>query len=369
MTETSSKANAIDALFARIKHNVAPYRIQTILRLSEKSGDGNVRLYFLGAYDRALLSENEMPPASLHPALENDMDSLLALTQHATVIAPFHYARFITTAFDLENKTISQSVSSIKPLPLTATPLYPANTLIALQQWGAQELLAEYSGSSDSGELMVLSVKNALNEDVTALFSESDLAYQAEEVIHEVLEATIGGWELDEGSEGQVHLHIARGELAISHNAFQTTCVTSQTQINQSILPLRDADNEALKRISPFYINAPITVMYCGEGGAIEDMTAFTVDPSEAGLSRSYLSATDQQAIAALGHALLAMIHPNWEMGEGGAGEFTLELRTGHIALSHTAYFAGHSHREINEVLRIEAIYGFDAQSNRYTAY
>jgi hypothetical protein len=96
--------------------------------------------------------------------------------------------------------------------------VYLLGLLPVLKEAGALKLTIPYDGSGDSGEVDSPVVTQTFLDDertitVPGLDNEAII-----EAAYQVLERAQGGWEINEGSWGQIVLYVSSGKLMIEHN-------------------------------------------------------------------------------------------------------------------------------------------------------
>lgn len=132
--------------------------------------------------------------------------------------------------------------------------------LAALRALGATDVTIRYSGSGDSGCVDDVEVIRKLDGDPQENENLSELARQARVLVQErwsrfdhetrqwvnghdlvekdlhaalkdycydLLGRNFGGWEINEGSDGELHLEVATGEVLVEHN---TNIMTQDTE-------------------------------------------------------------------------------------------------------------------------------------------
>lgn len=86
--------------------------------------------------------------------------------------------------------------------------------LEALKQAGVSRVKAEYDGSGDEG--LIHSV-NCYGPNGDGMHITDALRQTLEGVLSDILDAERGGWELDDGSLGEVEVDVATGAAKFSH--------------------------------------------------------------------------------------------------------------------------------------------------------
>ncbi|HSE44250.1 MAG TPA: hypothetical protein VLA89_02865 [Gemmatimonadales bacterium] len=90
----------------------------------------------------------------------------------------------------------------------------------ALASSGHKTIRITYAGSSDEGYIEEI-------EDKDGLAISDDLTREIEDVAYDLLSDQFGGWEINEGSDGNIELDVANRKATITHSE---NVVTQHTQ-------------------------------------------------------------------------------------------------------------------------------------------
>lgn len=96
-----------------------------------------------------------------------------------------------------------------------------------LSAFGVATVTARYSGCSDSGQFDEFSYLTAANADVSDAIP-AKLHQQVENLLYDALEARHGGWEDNEGAEGEFRWTLANNHFEHLHKSFYTECYTTE---------------------------------------------------------------------------------------------------------------------------------------------
>jgi hypothetical protein len=96
-----------------------------------------------------------------------------------------------------------------------------------LAAFGVAVVTAGYSGCGDSGQFDDISYLTAANAAVTAAVP-GDVREQVETLLYDTLEARHGGWENNDGAEGEFRWTLASNHFEQLHRNFYTECYTTE---------------------------------------------------------------------------------------------------------------------------------------------
>lgn len=92
---------------------------------------------------------------------------------------------------------------------------FNSNLLPTLKDLGVSAFQVGYQGCSDNGEVLDVS---CTNENGQTVIINTSIVNQIEALAYHLLEAHESGWEINEGSEGELTLNVKTGEIQINHN-------------------------------------------------------------------------------------------------------------------------------------------------------
>jgi hypothetical protein len=86
----------------------------------------------------------------------------------------------------------------------------------ALEAAGFTKVTIDYSGHNDEG--WINDIIGELDSDVPAVVLQDDLYRAVEQAAYDVLYDNFGGWEINEGSSGQIILDVKARKANIAHD-------------------------------------------------------------------------------------------------------------------------------------------------------
>ena len=303
------------------------------------------------------LTENGNAMFSKHPELKevvtNAFDLFSAHSEGKDIDAQ---TPFIKTALDVETGIISESLSSfqgnIRYFRGATDYIDEVNAFKAVD--GASSLVVNYAGGGDSGDVISANFYDAKGALVDEENIDKETKAYAEYFCYKLISEVSPGWEVNEGSEGEIDFNLLTGQIEIEHTSFYEDSF-DVADVNTTLDAL--GIEEDISKLKALFGEAKeLSLEYEGSGDQGDFVIPYLCDDKEQEVD-TVLDKETEEELERLTYSLLDRVCAGWEINRGSQGAVKINLDSGDVKIEQTIRHEEGDSNGFDLLLSAEVVY------------